>query len=201
MARPRSFEEHAVVEAAKNAFSERGYDSTSIGDIEEVTGLSRSSLYSAFGTKRALLEKALADYVDSFVDPLLAPVERPGAGLREAASFFTALARLFRDPRSQRGCLMINTIGELAGRDPKFTSEAACYVNRYRDAFAHALTEEVGRGVMDRRAASRRADWLAATTVGVWIVVRADRVLAVSQCKAVAAEIKSWAAQAAPAPS
>src|SRR5437016_1101317 len=118
VARPRTYETHAVLVAAKEAFWSGGYQPTSIEDLEGVTGLGRSSLYVAFGTKQALFDAALAEYEESFLTPLLATVEATDAGLREAAGFFTALAVVFGDPGSRRGCLAVNSIAELAGREP-----------------------------------------------------------------------------------
>jgi AcrR family transcriptional regulator len=194
--RPRSYQEDEVVDAAKKVFWARGFDGTAIGDLEEATGLSRSSLYLAFETKRAMFDAALAEYLDTFVEPLLGSVEAPGAGLREAARFFARLAGLFRDPDAQRGCLMVNSIAELAGRDPTFSPVAAHFADRVRAAFSNALERAASEGAMDRRQAARRAELLAATTLGVWVAVRADPDAAVATCRAIAAEIRSWALSA-----
>src|SRR4026207_1849859 len=104
MARTRAYEQGKVVVVARERFGRGGREGPAIGDLEAATGLSRSSLYLAFGTKRALFDAALAQYVDTFIDPLLGPVEAPQAGLAEAARFFRRLAALFADPRSRRGC-------------------------------------------------------------------------------------------------
>src|ERR1700738_5672876 len=105
MGRPRLYEQDAVVATAKEVFWDRGYVGTALGDLEEATGLSRSSLYLAFGTKKGLFDAAVEEYVESFVEERLHPVEAPGAGLREAAGFFLGLAGFFRDRQTQRGCL------------------------------------------------------------------------------------------------
>ncbi|MEY2476886.1 MAG: TetR/AcrR family transcriptional regulator, transcriptional repressor for nem operon [Actinomycetota bacterium] len=192
MARTRAYDQGTVVVAAKELFWQRGLEGTAIGDLEAATGLSRSSLYLAFGAKRALFDAALADYLDTFIDPLLAPVEAPQSGLAEAARFFRRLAALFADPRSRRGCLMINTIAELAGRDPTFTGPAAQFVNRYRAAFANALRGDAAQGDRTRREIARRSELLAVSTMGVWLAVRTDPTAAAHSCRAVANEITSW---------
>jgi TetR/AcrR family transcriptional repressor of nem operon len=192
MPRPREFSQHTVTIAAKEEFWTNGYERTGIDDLHIATGLSRSSLYLAFGSKRELFDSALADYVVSFIDPMLSPMEAPGAGLEEAARFFAKLARLFRQPRSQRGCLMINAIADLAGRDPKMTGAGAQFANRYRAAFGHALKGAVAHGDMDRPRAKRKSELLAMATIGVWIAVRAEPLAAARSSAAVAAEIRSW---------
>ena len=199
MARPRAYEQHTVVDAAKEVFWQRGLESTAIGDLEDGTGLSRSSLYLVFGSKRGLFDAALVDYLDGFVQPLLGPVEGPRAGLREAADFFRGLAALFADPQSQRGCLMINAMAELAGRDPSFTGPAAQFANRLRAAFSNALRGAVADRTLTRREATRRSELLAAATMGAWLAVRADPAAAATTCSAVAAEIISWGRAGRPA--
>lgn len=59
MGRNRGFDEDAVVAAAALAFSEGGYEATSIDDLVRCTGLHRGSLYQAFGSKRGLFLLAL----------------------------------------------------------------------------------------------------------------------------------------------
>ena len=59
MARPRSFDEGAVIAAAGELFARRGYFATSIDDLVAVTRLQRGSLYKAFGSKRNLFELSL----------------------------------------------------------------------------------------------------------------------------------------------
>lgn len=59
MGRNRGFDENAVVAAAALAFSEGGYEATSIDDLVHCTGLHRGSLYQAFGSKRGLFLLAL----------------------------------------------------------------------------------------------------------------------------------------------
>lgn len=192
MARPRSYDPHLVVAAAKHVFWEQGYEGTAISDLESATGLSRSSLYLAFETKQGLFHAALTEYEHSFVDTMLGPVEAPGSGLTEAAGFFVALAALFRDPAWQRGCLMINSITELAARDATIARRGAQFADRFRAAFSNALRAPVGGGLMSERDASRRSELLAGAAMGAWVAVRADHDAAVVTCLAVASEIGTW---------
>src|SRR5271154_3866629 len=69
MARPREFEEAAVLDAAVQCFWARGYEATSVHDLAEKMGITGASLYNAFGDKRALYRRALDQYVEqSFGD-------------------------------------------------------------------------------------------------------------------------------------
>jgi TetR/AcrR family transcriptional repressor of nem operon len=192
MARPRSYERQEVVEAAKQVFWDQGYVGTALGDIEGATGLSRSSLYLAFGTKKGLFDAALAEYLGSFIEPRFSPVEAPGASLGEAAGFFSGLATLVEDRESQRGCLYINSIAELSSADPAWEARGAAFADRLRNAFLNALQHAERQGAMSRGQATTRANLLAASALGVWVTVRGDHAAAAATCRAIAAEITSW---------
>jgi AcrR family transcriptional regulator len=200
VARPKSYERQAVVVAAEQAFWTGGFLGTGIDDLEQATGLGRSSLYLAFGSKQALFQAAVAEYEDGFLTPLLSGVEGPGAGLGEAARFFTDLAAFFRDPASRRGCLVVNSITELAHRDAEFTPVAIRLAARYHTAFSHALRGAVAQADMDRGLLDRRAKLLASNAHGVWVLARADPEVAAATCRAIAREIASWSSNATAPP-
>jgi AcrR family transcriptional regulator len=192
MGRPRAYDPDQVLIAAKVVFWSQGYEGTTISDLEAATGLSRSSLYQAFGNKRALFDAALEEYGQSFVYRRLGEVERDGAGLGEAAEFFLSLARHFRLAGSQQGCLQINALAELAGRDAAATLDGARLVDRFRSAFSHALMSAASHGQMEEEQVRCRAEMLAASALGVWLAVRVDNRAAAATCRAIASEIQAW---------
>ena len=65
MARGRSFDETAAIDAATERFWKHGYAATSVRDLGEAMGLGAASLYNAFGDKRALFERCLDQYLDA----------------------------------------------------------------------------------------------------------------------------------------
>ena len=69
MSRPREFNETEALSGAMNAFWTKGYDGTSIPDLLQATGLSRSSLYETFGGKDALFEAATDLYFRTYGHP------------------------------------------------------------------------------------------------------------------------------------
>ncbi|MEO6714384.1 MAG: helix-turn-helix domain-containing protein, partial [Mycobacteriales bacterium] len=69
MGRPREFDMATALDAAVDVFWERGYESTSVADLEIATGLSRSSLYQAFGSKRTLYQASLDRYKERQIYP------------------------------------------------------------------------------------------------------------------------------------
>jgi AcrR family transcriptional regulator len=193
VARPRSFSTGKVTEAAKELFWDLGYVGTGLTDLESSTGLNRSSLYQAFQSKEGVFQGALTAYVDTFVNPRLAPMERPGAGVQDIEGYFRGLAALFReDPASaRRGCLWVNSIAEFAGRPDPIDVRAAEFRDRLHAAFLNA---QIGGGTRRsvQPATEVRVRRLVAMTFGVWLLARIDPIEAARACDAVRAELRSW---------
>ena len=191
--RPRAFEPDQVVEAAGDLFWERGYEMTSIGELEKKTGLDRSSLYHAFGNKHALFEAALECYVAVNLEARLADMREGQAGLATVVGFFTGMAATFRsDPRAGRGCLMVNSVAELGPRDSQVLRAAVAYRDKFREAFATALSRAAGRGEVDGDRTRVRAELLTATVMGLFLTARIDLPDAAKTCDGIAAEVSSW---------
>jgi AcrR family transcriptional regulator len=106
MGRPRSFDESTAVAAAAGLFATHGYEGTSVDDLVRGLGIHRGSLYSAFGSKRALYLRVLREHVDTLDTPHAAPhdltlllraaVERAPVDPDAAALVRTGLAALGR---------------------------------------------------------------------------------------------------------
>jgi AcrR family transcriptional regulator len=185
MARPRSFSSERVVEAAKGVFWEKGYQHTAVEDLEQATGLNRSSLYGAFGTKAAIFDQALGLYLRGFIGPRLPPMESPGAGVGDIEGFFADLATFFRtDERGRQGCLMINTIAESEREGDHLGGRAHAFADRLHGAFANALT-----GLGKPSLAQQRARLLTAAAFGIWLMARIDPEAAAGACDAAIASL------------
>lgn len=61
--RPRTFDEHEVLDAAMQVFWHHGYEASTISQLRAATGLSAASLYGAFESKEGLFERAVERYV------------------------------------------------------------------------------------------------------------------------------------------
>jgi AcrR family transcriptional regulator len=194
MGRPRSYDETSVVEAARDTFWQHGYELASIGELEERTGLKRSSLYQAFGSKRGLFEAALRNYIERETEPTLSRMRQPNAGLKEVLAYFKARARGLRtDPqRTARGCLVINTIAEFGTRDPAIGRLGEAHRKCVHDAFHTALRQAAACGEVDAGRVATRAEMLVSAAIGISLTARVDLAMAADASDAVAAEVAAW---------
>jgi TetR/AcrR family transcriptional repressor of nem operon len=191
MARSKAFDERAAVVAARDVFWERGYGATSLAQLQTATGLSRSSLYETFGSKRGLFDRAAQSYLSDVIGPLLAPMEHADAGRRELLGYFAALAAWIRDSSPQiaaRGCLMLNTAMELSDLD----SEAADLIRSYRQRVRAAIRHSLSSFLPPSRDVDDQADLLTASQIGLMVTSRIDPATAVALAGKIAAEIGSW---------
>lgn len=104
MARPREFDAEVALERAMDLLWSKGYEATSLDDLCEATGLSRSSFYAAFGSKRQLLVSAVDRYterrVSNLADILLRPVP-----VREAfGDLLDSFIERIAEGSGRRGC-------------------------------------------------------------------------------------------------
>jgi len=197
MGRTQSFDSDAAVRAARDLFWDRGYDQASLSDLEQATGLNRSSLYHAFGNKRGLFDAAVQNYLTTVIRPGLAILWRGSADASALLEYFEglryAVATLPVDsPR--RGCLLVNCATGLAGHD----DPARTVVDDYRAELAEGLRMALvsaGLGT-DHYAADLDAKvrTLTSLSVSAMVLSRVNRDEAVAVLATAGAQIEAWAA-------
>ncbi|WP_105434592.1 TetR/AcrR family transcriptional regulator [Neorhizobium tomejilense] len=103
---PRRFSADTALDAAMKVFWTKGFAGASLNDLTEAMGITRPSLYAAFGNKEALFFKALDLYQSLRKDYLTEALQAP-----TARGVFEALLRgALRDQQAEgqpRGCLMV----------------------------------------------------------------------------------------------
>lgn len=108
--RPTSIDTDGATQSLVEVFRAKGFAAASLDDLSDATGLSRPSLYRAFGDKLSMYMVA----IDAFTQdagmtalPALNDPEDLEAGL---AGFYAAMLDVyFRDPDMAAGCLVFGT--------------------------------------------------------------------------------------------
>lgn len=115
--RPRAFDLDSAVETAMKLFHERGYDAVGVAELSKAMGINAPSLYSAFGSKRQLFERAVGFYLGRegrFVMDILAE-EGPVAKVVER--LFAEAAESYTRHPGLPGCLLLDSTRNCSDRD------------------------------------------------------------------------------------
>lgn len=103
--RPREFcVDHALAEALR-VFWEKGYEGASLTDLTEAMGITRPSLYAAFGNKESLFRKALDLYEREKMAYIAEALAKPTA--REVAETMLRGALANVTGEGPHGCLRV----------------------------------------------------------------------------------------------
>ncbi|GAA3158228.1 MULTISPECIES: TetR/AcrR family transcriptional regulator [Nonomuraea] len=102
--RPRAFDAEAALEKAMTVFWAQGYEGASLTDLTEAMGISRKSLYAAYGNKEDLFRKALRRYAEG-PGAYVAEALREPTAREVAAAFLAGAARSGTMPGLPAGCM------------------------------------------------------------------------------------------------
>lgn len=139
--RPREFDVDGALEAALQVFWRKGYEGTSMNDLTAAMGVTRPSLYAAYGNKEDLFRKAMDRYAACrwgfAAEAMNAPTSRAAV-----EHLLRGFAGLDGDGTRPKGCLMVQ-------------SALVCSEE------SSAIREELARRRADgeQRLATRLANW------------------------------------------
>ena len=162
MARQREFDEDKVLDALRDVFWEHGYEGTSYANIMTATGLQKGSLYSAFGDKRSLYQKAIARYDAQVVSGAVKMLRN------ETLSPRIRIENLMNGPveaagtrEGRKGCLLCNAAIDQAATDKETETSVTSSINRLKDAITFAVND------------AAKADHIMAAYFGARVLVKA----------------------------
>jgi AcrR family transcriptional regulator len=139
MARPRSFNPDEALDLARDVFWRKGFQGTSLDDITAATGLSKPSLYAAFGDKNALFLNIL----DRYHARIVAHAEHvinDGPSARDAIQrWLTGFVPRCSGVKGSRGCLSVNTSGESVFAQKEVRSRVEAFNRRLEELLRRRL--------------------------------------------------------------
>ncbi|RAZ73936.1 TetR/AcrR family transcriptional regulator [Mesorhizobium atlanticum] len=172
MARPREFDRDIALQQAIGVFADHGYEGSSTDTLLQAMGISRQSLYDAFGDKRRLYLEALQRYNADSISELIGIMNAsssPLAGL-EAALLALAARPL---PQGGIGCLGVSATCEFGVSDQeiRLVGEAArkTLISALERRIAQAKAAGEADPELDIRAS---AQFIAATLSGIKLAAR-----------------------------
>lgn len=160
MPRPKEFNPDDALEKAMHVFWHKGYEATSMEDLLTAMNINRGSLYDTFGDKRELFLKAMDRYcTGGGIGSRLSILNQPGPALSLIRQFIGHLLEFGLSDPLRRGCLITNTVMELAPHEKDIARKVAGRLQMAEDAFFRLLTRAKQEGELakdkDPRALAR----------------------------------------------
>lgn len=132
-------------------FWSRGYNGTSLIDLIEGTGLSRGSLYKAFGDKQALFLAALERYTSAAGARLSRTLQQTGPSKPLIRESLLRYAQISCGIEGLRGCLLVATATEMLPHDAGAAQCVLAMFEHMRHAYAAAIERGQAQGEIPLR--------------------------------------------------
>lgn len=146
MARPAEFVRQDVLEKAMEVFWRTGFTGTSVTDLVKATNLKPGSLYGAFHSKRGLFMEVIDTYAHNSLNRVTICLQNNDSPIAAIQAFFDKFSQDIAMDEIGRGCLMVNTMLELATEDDEIRSKITKYLDQIESMFAETLNRAQEKG-------------------------------------------------------
>jgi len=149
--RPKEFDRDIALDKAMQLFWCKGYEATSVQDLLDEMGINRGSFYDTFGDKRSLFLMAIDRYNETFVSKLRSSLEASSSPKQSIVFTIKDLAARAAADAQRKGCLVTNSVVELAPHDPEAAGRATACLEQMEAAFYEALLRAQLQGELSER--------------------------------------------------
>ncbi|SDI08977.1 TetR/AcrR family transcriptional regulator [Mucilaginibacter sp. P25] len=146
MARSKDFDEAEVLSKAVCIFWHKGYNGTSMQDLVDGLGISRSSLYDTFGDKHALYIKALDSYQKAGGNQMCDIINNTASAKEAIQKLLELTMRDLLNDEQRKGCFMVNAEIELASLDAEVKDLICRNEQQFEDAILSAIKKGQASG-------------------------------------------------------
>lgn len=126
-----------------NTFWLHGYEGTSVRMLEREMGINQFSIYASFLSKKNLFIHSLRNYREYVKRNRFQALLRQDAGLADLESFLLNGVQSKTSDYEEKGCLIVNTAGELGGKDGDIASEINQYYDFIREMLKNVLRNAI----------------------------------------------------------
>jgi TetR/AcrR family transcriptional repressor of nem operon len=174
MSRPKEFNPDDAIEKAMQVFWHKGYEATSMEDLLTAMDLNRGSLYDTFGDKRQLFLKVIDRYCTTYVGSKFSLLDQPGPALPSLRRFISGMIEgALADPQ-RRGCLIANTVMELAPHENEIAGTLRHALKMVEDTFFRVLARAKQQGELNSQKDPRTlARFLTTMMQGTIVMIKA----------------------------
>ena len=176
MSRPKEFDKEEALRQAVTVFWRKGYDGSSLPDLIEAMGISRSSLYETFGNKESLFKEALAFYGQEQALCRLSDALSEKKAIREVfRDHFCRQIELLVDPKTPGGCFYTNTAANLETICPEVKATVKARALAQEREFSKLLELAQKRGELRRnRDITALARMLICLSYGITVMAKTN---------------------------
>jgi TetR/AcrR family transcriptional regulator, transcriptional repressor for nem operon len=147
MPKPKTFNPDEALEKAMQVFWHKGFEATSMEDLLSAMDINRGSLYATFGDKRELFLKAMDRYcMDGGIGSRLSILNQSGPALPLLRLFIGTMLEFGLSDPLRRGCMITNTVMELAPHEKDIALKVSGRLRMAEDAFFNLLTRAKQEG-------------------------------------------------------
>ena len=173
MPKPRSHTPKSLAHAAMQVFWHHGYEATSLDDLVRATGVSRHGIYGDYNNKHGLFLACLMHYDQAVVSPAFSCVETVDADLSSIQAYFDyQIEQAEKIGLPGPGCLIANTLTELAPHQSDIQALVLAHQNRLQNGFFAALKNTAPK--TSKRTVEHLSNLLVIFAQGVWSASRVE---------------------------
>lgn len=172
--RPLQYDPEKALDAAMNLFWSQGYEATSLQDLLNRMGLSKSSFYQGFGGKKELFVRCMGRYHDKMAG-LFAELKRDTDSGRAFVErvLLGAVSETRQPDNLRRGCLLMNTATEFAQKDQAIAVHVTTGFKGLHTVFRNAVLRGQKDGsITAQQDAGVLADYLICSLGGIKAMVK-----------------------------
>lgn len=156
-------------------FWAKGYNSTSVDDLQNAIGIQRGSFYFHFKDKRSLFIEVLDHYKKTVVEKRRALVKESRSPKEGIHLYFNILLEHLLSNKSNSGCLNTNTATELGLSDAEISEKLGLGMQGWQDFWVEILKKAVEKKEVSKKLdINSTAQLLVALTQGLNVVARVN---------------------------
>lgn len=146
MGNKRQFNESDVLRQLALHFWKHGYSATKVDQLSAVTGLTKTSLYNAFGNKEELFLSSLKFYIDRSIKEIADILDKEKSISVNLESLLELSFLRCDSTTLSYGCLLTNSIVELNANEQRLHDEATKFCENVREVIYELFKYYVSEG-------------------------------------------------------
>ena len=143
--RPRGFDRDEALARAMELFWEKGYDATTLIELQRVMGINAPSFYAAFGSKDQIFREAVELYSRTESEPITRALTQAPTARAAIEGVLRAAAKVFSQPGRPKGCIV--ALGGMSCSDAG--SDVAGFMREQRAHRHSVIQRRLQQGVVD----------------------------------------------------